>query len=43
MNKKKSHKSGGEVDMEDDEGPDRGVGGVTIEGLSGAGGGGEDD
>ena len=37
MNKKKSKKTREDgVDMEDDEGPDRGDGGVTIEGLSGA-------
>ena len=42
MNKKKSKKAKeGGLDMEDDEGPDRGVGDITIEGLSGADSGGE--
>ena len=42
LNKKKSKKTGEDgADMEEDEGPDRGDGGVTIEGLSGAESGGE--
>ena len=43
MTKKKSKGAGDGVDMEDDGEPDRGDGGVIIEGLSGAGGGGEND
>ena len=42
MQKKKSKKTGEDgLDMEDDEGPNRGAGDVTIEGLSGADSGGE--
>ena len=42
LNKKKSKKKGSGDDMdEDEEGPDRGDGGVAIEGLSEADGGGE--
>ena len=37
LNKKKSKKKGEDGDgIEDEEGPDRGDGGITIEGLSGA-------
>lgn len=44
MNQKKSKKKGEDVDgMEDEEGPDRGDGGIAIEGLSGADSEGEND
>lgn len=43
MNKKKSNKTGGEGAGEDDEGVNRGDGGVTIEGLSRADSDGEND
>lgn len=43
MNKKRSNKTGGEGAGEDDEGVNRGDGGVTIEGLSRADSDGEND